>query len=148
MDDQLKDFIDRYPDAAMITLRKDGTPHMARIEVAVVDGRLWSSGSRTLVRTRNLRRDPRCSLFVFGPHPHWVGLETEVTMLDGPDTPDLHVRLMQARHKHSAPDGMIIGHDTALGRDRAYSHDEYVEHIRDEQRLIYEFAVRRVYGSQ
>jgi hypothetical protein len=92
MDERLKTFIDRNPDAAVITLRRDGSAHMARIEVAVVDGRLWSSGSPASVRTRNLQRDPRCSLFVFGPHPDWAGLETEVTMLDGPDAAYHHVR--------------------------------------------------------
>lgn len=147
MDDVIKDFVNRYPDAAMITRRKDGTAHMARIEVAIVDGRLWSSGSPTLVRTRNLRRDPRCSLFVFGPHPYWMGLETEVTMLDGPDAPDLHVRLMRETHGDSAPAGTVLGHDDALGRDRPYPLDEYIEDIRAKQRLIYEFSVRRAYGN-
>lgn len=147
MDEQLRTFIDHYPDAAMITLRRDGSAHMARIEVAVVDGRVWSSGGPNLVRTKNLRRDPRCSLFVFGPHPHWVGLETEVMLLDGPDSPYLHIRLMRARHKRSAPDGKILGHDDKLGHDREYSEDEYVEHIRAEQRLIYDFDIRRAYGN-
>src|SRR5262245_13459841 len=86
-DAQVGDFAARYPDAAMITIRADGATHMARVELAVLDGQLWATGSAKLVRTRNLRRDPRCSLFVFGPHPHWLGLETKATILDGPDTP-------------------------------------------------------------
>jgi hypothetical protein len=147
LEDKIKNFVRRHPDAAMITTRKNGTTHMARVEVAIVDGRLWSSGSPSLVRTGNLRRDPRCSLFVFGPHPHWIGLETEVTLLDGPDAPDLHVRLMQARHGDNAPAGTVLGHDDALGRDRPYPLDEYIEQIRAEQRLIYEFSVRRAYGN-
>jgi hypothetical protein len=147
MNERIGNFIDANPDAAMITLRDDGTSCMARIEVARVDGRIWSSGSPTLVRTRNLRRDRRCSLFVFGPHPVWLGLETEVTILDGPDSPAHHVRLMRARHKDAAPAGMILGHDDALGQDRAYSEDEYLEHVRAEQRLIYEFKVLRAYGN-
>jgi hypothetical protein len=147
LDERLETFIEAHPDAAMVTLRQDGSPHLARIEVAVVEGRLWSSGSPTLVRTRNLRRDPRCSLFVFGPHPDWVGLDTEVDLLDGPDAPQLHVRLMRARHQDSAPAGMILGHDDALGHDRPYAEDEYLEHVRAEQRLIFQFNIRRVYGN-
>jgi hypothetical protein len=149
VDDRITTFIEDHPDAAMVTLRRDGTAHMARIEVAVVDGRLWSSGSPTLVRTVNLRRDPRASLMVFAapPDPRWVGLETEVALLEGPDAPDLHVRLMHARHGDAAPEGMIIGHDDALGHDRAYPEDEYLDHIRAEQRLIYDFEVRRAYGN-
>ena len=46
MDDRLRAFIERHPDAAMITYRPDGTAHMARIELGVVDGRIQSSGSR------------------------------------------------------------------------------------------------------
>ncbi|MEA2193856.1 MAG: hypothetical protein QOG42_290, partial [Solirubrobacteraceae bacterium] len=123
MDERLEAFIDRNADTAMVTLRKDGSAHMARIEVTLVDGRLWSSGGETLLRTRNLRRDPRCSLFVFGPYPSWVGLETTVTMLDGPDAPDLHVHLMRVKHP-DAPEGKIIAHDDRLGHDRPFSEDE------------------------
>jgi hypothetical protein len=147
MDDTILAFADRHPDAAMITLRPDGSAHMARIEVAVVDGRLWSSGSPALVRTRNLRRDPRCSLFLFGPHPYWLGLEAEVTLIEGPAAPDLHGRLMLARHKDRTPEGMVWGHDDAIGGDRLYALDEYVEHIRVAERLIYEFSALRVYGN-
>jgi Pyridoxamine 5'-phosphate oxidase len=147
MDERLKAFIGANPDAAMITLRRDGTSHMARIEVAVVDGRIWSSGSPSLVRTRNLRRDSRCSLFVFGPHPQWVGLETRVTILDGPDAPELHVRLMSVRHAEATPAGMVMGHDDVLGHDRAWPVDEYLEHVRSEGRLIYEFDIDRSYGN-
>jgi hypothetical protein len=146
MDEQLKAFIESNQDAAMVTLREDGTAHMARIEVTVIDGRLWSSGGATLVRTRNLRRDPRCSLFVFAPHPHWVGLETTVTMLDGPDAPDLHVHLMREKHKDIAREGMILAYDYELERDRPYTEDEYLEHVRARQRLIYEFNIHRAYG--
>src|SRR3954452_18061171 len=105
MDERLRAFVDQPPDAAMITLSKDGSAHMARIEVTVVDGRPWSSGARRLVRTRNLRCDPRCSLFVFGENPHWVGLETDVTLLDGPDAPDQPLRLIRARPTGHAPAG-------------------------------------------
>lgn len=147
MEERLKAFIDRTPDAAMITVRRDGSAHMARIEVAVVDGKLWSSGSPDSVRTRNLRRDPRSSLFVFGPHPNWVGLETKVTILDGPEAPYLHVRFARARHGDGAPEGTILGHDDELGHDRPYSEDEFVEHIRATGGLLYEFAIERSYGN-
>ncbi|MBL7494681.1 pyridoxamine 5'-phosphate oxidase family protein [Frankia sp. AgB1.9] len=81
--EQALDFVWRHPDAAMITLRPDGTAHMARIEVAAFDGKVWATGTGPLVRTKNLRRDPRCSLFVFGAHPHWLGLETTATITEG-----------------------------------------------------------------
>lgn len=145
--DHMQDFVKRYPDAAMVTMRADGRAHTARIEIAFVDGRLWSSGSPELVRTKNVRRDPRSSLFVFGPHPHWLGLETDVALLEGDQSAALHIELMRARHGTDASDGMIIAHDSALDRDRRFTEDEYVAHIRADRRLIYEFTVRRSYGN-
>lgn len=60
-------FLEKNHSAAMTTLRRDGSPHTVRIGLAFVDGKLWSSGTADRVRTKHLRRDPRCSLFVFDP---------------------------------------------------------------------------------
>jgi PPOX class probable F420-dependent enzyme len=142
MDERVAAFIDHNPAAAMITLRADGTPHTARVGVAVVDGRIWSSGTQTRVRTRHLRRDPRSSLFVFdtSPDPKWLGLETEVTILDGPDVPELSFRLMRQMQKDRAPEGMVGWFGGMLSKE------EFLETMREEQRLIYEFNVKRAYG--
>jgi Pyridoxamine 5'-phosphate oxidase len=146
LDPRIIAFAASHPDACMTTLRRDGSAHVARIEIAVVDGHIWSTGSPSLVRTRNLRRDPRCSLFVFGPHPVWIGLETEVRILDG-DVSESLVRLMRARHREAAPPGKVLAHDEELGRDRLYDEDEYVELVRTDAILIYQFEVRRSYGN-
>jgi Pyridoxamine 5'-phosphate oxidase len=146
-DEEILQFVDDHPDAAMITLRADGTAHMARVEIAVVDGHIRSSGSPRLMRTRNLRRDPRCSLFVFGPHPHWLGLETEATMLDGPDAPEQLVQLMRARHKDAAPPGMVLAHDDQLGHDRPYEVHELIEQVRRDGRFVYDFRILKSYGN-
>jgi hypothetical protein len=140
-------FINRYPDAAMITSRADGTAHMARIELSVVDGRIRTSGSPKLVRTRHVRRDPRCSLFVFGPAPHWLGLETRASILDGPDAPQLLLALMRSRHRDRTPPGMVLGHDYELGQDRLYPEQEYLDHVRAEQRFVFDFEIIRAYGN-
>jgi hypothetical protein len=140
-------FVVRHPDAAMITLRQDGTPHMARVELGVVDERIATTGSPTLVRTRNLRRDSRCSLFVFGPHPWWMALETEVTILDGPNAPDMLIRLMRARHGVTTAPGMVMAHDDSIAGDRAYSNDEYINHVRNHQLMVFQFTILRVYGN-
>ncbi|KJE23489.1 Pyridoxamine 5'-phosphate oxidase [Frankia torreyi] len=149
MDERLARFIGDHPDAAMITLRPDGSAHAARIEVALVEGRLWSSGAQALTRTGNLRRDPRGTLFVFAPppDPRWAGLATTVRLLDDPDAPDLHVRLMRARHGDAAPAGMLLAHDDAVGGDRPWLPDEYRTHVQAERRLIYDFTVTRAYGN-
>jgi len=58
-------FLNQHHRAAMVTLRRDGSPHAVRVAAAFVDGRVWSSGLPGRVRTRHVRRDPRCMFFVF-----------------------------------------------------------------------------------
>lgn len=74
--EEIAAFVAEHPDTAMITRRPDGAAHMARIEVAVLDGHL----------------------------------------------------------------------DDAIGHDRPYPIDEYLVHVREEQRLVYQFEVARSYG--
>jgi PPOX class probable F420-dependent enzyme len=143
MDERVAAFIDQHSSAAMVTLRADGTPHTARVGVAVVDGRIWSSGTESRVRTRHLRRDPRASLFVFDTSPpgaQWLGLETEVTILDGPDAPELNFRLMRQMQTGRAPEGKVVWFGGMI------SEEDFLAQMREEQRLVYEFGVKRAYG--
>ena len=129
MDDKVRKFLEDHHDAVMTTTRKDGTPHVARIGVGLVDGKLWSSGTQDRVRTKHLRRDPRSTLFVFGDNRwNWLGLETTVTILDGPDAPQLNLELY--RTLAGEPDDV----------------KEYLEAMLKEKRLIYEFQPTRSYG--
>ena len=142
MDERVAAFIDQNPGAAMVTLRPDGTPNTARVGVAVVDGKIWSSGTQTRVRTKHLRRDPRSNLFVFdtSPDSRWLGLESEVTMLEGPDVPELSFRLMRKMQKERAPEGKVGWFSGMLSKE------EFMATMLKEQRLIYEFHVKRAYG--
>src|SRR2546430_6574410 len=94
--DKDRAFLEAHHAAAMITLRADGTPHAVRVGVALVDGMLWSSGTHDRVRTGHLRRDPRCTLFVFDPTRRYLTLEAIVTILEGPDAPRQIFRLVSA----------------------------------------------------
>src|SRR2546421_2739054 len=142
MDERVAAFIEENPSAGMATLRADGTPHTARIGVAVVDGKIWSSATQTRVRTKHLRRDPRSNLFVFDTSPtsKWLGLETEVTILEGPDVPELSFRLMRRMQKERAPEGKVGWFGGMLTKE------EFMATMIEEQRLIYEFHVKRAYG--
>ncbi len=131
-------FVGRTPSAGMVTVGAGGMPKVARCGVAVVDGRIWSSGTADRVRTRRLRTDPRCTLYVHEAGPCWLALETAVTILDGPDAADLSVRLF--RTMQHRPDGPLLWHGTE--RDE----DAFRAAMRDERRLVYDFGVRRVYG--
>ena len=131
MDDRVRRFLENNHRAAMITLKPDGMPHVARIGIGLVDGQLWSSGTQTRVRTAHVRSDPRCTLFVIDDANAWgwLALETRVEILDGPDAPDLNLALY--RTLAGEPDDV----------------DEYLAAMRREQRLIYQFEVLRAYGG-
>jgi hypothetical protein len=81
------EFVNDNHSAAMITIGRDGAAKVARVGVGMVDGKLWSSGTRDRVRTARLRSDPRCTLYVHDATFSWVALETRVSILDGPDAP-------------------------------------------------------------
>src|SRR5438034_5511196 len=109
LDAQMRAFLEKHHSAAMTTLRADGTPHVARVGVALVDGKMWSSGTQIRIRTKHLRRDPRSTLFVFDAEFRWLGLESRVTILDGPDAPELNLRLFQVMQQGmGVPDGQIM----------------------------------------
>jgi PPOX class probable F420-dependent enzyme len=139
IDSQAQAFILANPAATMTTLRSDGTPHTVRIAVALIDGRLWSSGTRTRVRTRHLRRDPRSTLCVFDAQYRWLTLECRVTILDGPDAAEQNLRYFEQMQG--------IGDDGRFSWfGRTVEAAEFLQIMRDEQRIIYEFDVQRAYG--
>jgi len=148
MDDRVRAFLEENHSAAMITLRPNGTPHAARVGVGLIEGKLWSSGTRQRVRTKHLRRDTRSTLFVFDSHSEstawrWLALECTVTILDGPDAPDLNLRLFQTLQQSMTP-APKPGHVMWFGQDKTI--DEFLKTMVEEQRLIYEFSIARAYG--
>ena len=86
-------FLHHNHSAAMITMGADGRPKAVRVGVAV--SAVWSSGTAERRRTRALREDPRCTLFVFGGGYEFLTLEATVTILDGPDAPQQSLRLFR-----------------------------------------------------
>ena len=131
-------FIDANPSAAMITVGADGRPKAVRVGVAVVDGKVWSSGVDGRVRTQRLRRDPHCTLFVFDAGFGFRTLECDVTVLDGPDVPQQSVRLF--RQMQGKPTGPLSWFGGEL------EEDEFLRTMVDEGRVIYELEARSSYG--
>jgi PPOX class probable F420-dependent enzyme len=131
VDERVRRFLERHHGAVMTTLRANGTPHVARVIVGLVDGELWSSGTATRLRTRHLRRDPRSTLFVFDDSNayRWLGLETRVTIHDGDDAVDRNLALYR----------VLAGEPKDL--------EEYRAAMVRERRLIYAFEVLRAYGQ-
>jgi PPOX class probable F420-dependent enzyme len=140
VDERVRQFLRQHQQAAMVTQRADGTPHVVMVGVALVetDGgpKLWSSGTLDRVRTRHLRRNPRSTLFVYdtSARHRWLSLETSVTILDGPDVPEMHLRLFEQMQ---------------WGRARfgdGQAPEELLETMRAERRVIYEFEIQQAYG--
>ena len=138
LDDKALAFLEKNRSAAMTTLRRDGSPHTVRIGLALVDGRLLSSGTQDRVRTKHLRRDPRCSLFVFDAAFSYLVLDTTVTILEGPESIDDSVRMF--RLTQGRPTGPLQWFGGELPEA------EFRTTLIDEGRLLYEFDVVKSYG--
>jgi hypothetical protein len=132
-------FLERNHSAAMITVARSGFPRPVRVGVALVDGKLWSSGIQGRVRTPRLRRDPRCSVFVFEQGGYaWLALETTVSILEGPDAPMQNLQLF--RVMQNRPTGPLTWYGEELDEPA------FLARMAEERRLIYEFDVHRHYG--
>jgi PPOX class probable F420-dependent enzyme len=140
--DQQQAFLAKNHSAAMITTRANGALHAVRVGIAVVDGKIWSSGTQDRLRTRLLRRDPRCTLFVFDGGFAFLTLETTVTILEGPDVPELSVRMFQTMQAAGQPPP--AGHLSWFGE--MLTLDQFRQRMVAERRLIYQFEVNRAYG--
>jgi hypothetical protein len=139
-------FITANRDAGMTALRRDGTPHMTRIVAGLVDGVLLSSATESRLRTKLLRRDPRCTLFFFETTPGagrafgaYMSVETTVTIHDGPEGLRRSVEYFK-RIMGTTADGKV----TYGGK--AYTEQEALEALERDGRILYEFNVNRVYG--
>jgi hypothetical protein len=106
--------------------------------VALVNGKLLSSGTLGRVRTTRLRRDPRCTLFVFDARYSFLTLETTVRILDGDDAPQLNLRLF--RQMQNRPEGPLSWFGEELDAEA------FLQTMVEQQRLIYEFQISRAYG--
>jgi hypothetical protein len=131
-------FLDQHHSAAMITVGTGSTVKAVRVGVALVDGKLWSSGTSDRVRTRRLRENPQCTLFVFDSAFAWLTLETTVSILDGPDAPAQNLRLF--RQMQGKPSGPLQWFGGSLDEH------EFLRRMSEEGRLIYEFDVHHSYG--
>ncbi len=131
MDDRVRQFLEHNHAAFMTTTKKDGTPHVARVGVGLVDGHLESSGTRDRLRTSHLRRDPRAAIAVMNQENlwQWLGLETRVTIFDGDDAPQRNLALYR----------VLAGEPKDL--------EEYLDAMVKEKRLIYRFEIIRAYGQ-
>ena len=143
LDDAALAFLDTHHTAAMTSLGADGTTHAVRIGAALVDGKVWSSGTEGRKRTAHLRRDPRSTLLFFDGEWRWLTLECRVNILDGRDAPQQNLRLFEVMQR-GMPNATAPGKIVWYGAER--TSEEFLQLMVDEHRLIYEFDVIRAYG--
>ena len=82
------EFVRGHSHAVLTTMRKDGTPQLSPVDVAVDDaGVVVISSRETAYKTKNLRRDPRAWLCVLseGFYGQWVQLEGTVEVQSLPE---------------------------------------------------------------
>lgn len=125
----------RRHQGVLVTLRRDGRPQLSNIVYAVDDGgtvRISVTDDRA--KTRNLRRDPRSTLYVPGDS-FWSYL-----VLDG--TADLSPVAQ-------APDDPTVEELVDLYRSISGEHPDWAEYrsvMADERRLVVRLRVERAYG--
>jgi PPOX class probable F420-dependent enzyme len=128
-DEQAQKFLDENHSAIMVTVRANGSAHVARVGCALVDGKLWSSGNVSRVRTKHLRINPNATMCVFARDRRWIGIEAVVTIHEGPDAPQKALQLQRSQGRE--PEDV----------------DAFLKDMAAQQRVIYEFEPKRIYGS-
>ena len=143
LDEKARAFLERNHAAAMITLRRDGTSHTARVAIAVEGGKIRSSSNESRLRTKNVRRDPRATLFVFDTTDlanaaQWLALECRVSIIEGPTVPDETLRLFRVMQDRP---------DTVVWAGEEKDNDTFRQMMVDDHLILYEFDVLRAYGT-
>ena len=84
------DYVRNNSRAVLATRRRDGSPQMSPVTLAVVDDRIVMSTRETAVKTWNLRRDPVAWLCVFPDKwlGRWVQLQCRGDVVSLPDAMD------------------------------------------------------------
>ena len=89
--------------AVLATRRRDGSPQMSPVTLAVVDNEIIMSTRETAIKTWNLRRDPVSWLCVFPDKwlGRWVQLQCRAEIVSLPDAMDLlidYYRTLSGEH--------------------------------------------------
>jgi PPOX class probable F420-dependent enzyme len=114
--------------AVLTTMRRDGTPQMSPVLVAVDDdGRVVVSSRETAIKTKNVRRDPRAWLCVLpdGFFGRWVQIEGDVEVVSLPE----------------AMDGLVSYYRSTVGEHEDW--DDYRAAMQREERVLIRLDLSR-----
>ena len=133
MDERIEKFLTDVHSCAMVTVRPNGTSHVARVNAGLVDGKLMSTGTPDRVRHKHLQKNPRATYFMFDSKSRlWLGLEGTIKVHEGPGAPQLCLRGRQATGQ--AP------------KDQAEI-DAFLKDMAAQGRVVYELEIERAYGA-
>ncbi|RZU12559.1 PPOX class probable F420-dependent enzyme [Kribbella rubisoli] len=134
MTESLLDRIGTHGLGVLVTIKRDGRPQLSnvtyvfdgtRVRVSLTDGR---------AKTKNLRRDPRASLYVDGPRGRtYVVLEGKAEL--SPVAADPHDAVVE---------DLVDYYRTATGEHPDW--DEYRAVMVEDKRLMFSMTVDHAYG--
>lgn len=128
------DFASARRQGVLTTIRANGRPQLSNILYALTDGAIRISVTDDRAKTRNLRRDPRASLYVVGDD-FWSYAVLEC-----------RTRLSPVA---SAPDDPTVEELVDLYRSMQGEHpdwDDYRRAMVDQRRVVARLAPERAYG--
>ncbi len=119
------DYVRGNSRAVLATRRRDGSPQMSPVSLAVVDDTIVMSTRETAIKTWNLRRDPTSWLCVFPDKwlGRWVQLQCRAEVLSLPE----------------AIDHLVDYYRTLSGEHPDW--DEYKQAMHEDQRCIVRFHI-------
>lgn len=134
-----------YPHAAMITVGDDGRPKAVKMEAAVVEGCLESASHADKVRTRRLRRDPRCTLYFADDGHRWLSLEADAEIIAGPGAAARLLRYFRVRdNKPSEP----LDYHSDRSHYTGLDDDAFQQVMAEENAVLYCFSITKTYGNR
>jgi PPOX class probable F420-dependent enzyme len=133
--DQAMDFCRARHEGVLVTVRRDGRPQLSNVLFTVGgDDTVRISVTDSRAKTRNLRRDPRASLYVVGDS-FWA-----YAVLDG---------VAELSPVAAAPDDAAVEELVQMYRDARGEHPDWDEFRRvmvDEGRLVVRLRFDHAYG--
>ena len=126
--DEARAFVRDNHQAVLATFRRDGRPQLSPVAAGIDDeGRIEISSRDTAMKVKNLRRDPRISLCLLGPHwyAQWAQVEGTAEIVDQPEALDL-----------------LVGYYRRISGEHP-DWDEYRQAMVDEKRVLVRFVIDR-----
>ncbi len=119
----------------LVTLKRDGRPQLSNIAYAVTDGVVRISITDGRAKTKNLRRDPRASLYV-SSSDFWSYVVLEGTVELSP---------VASARDDATVEELIVLLRAVQGKEHP-DWDEYRQAMVDDKRLVVRLRPERAYG--